>query len=76
MAEYDAKTSDNKCIFCEIFAGRIDAGIFWEDEEFMAFLTTYPSTEGFSCVIPKNHFDSDVLKMPDDVLQRFILATL
>lgn len=74
MAEYQAKTVDNKCIFCEIIAKRIDAGIYWENDEFMAFLATFPSTEGFSCVVPKTHFGSDVLKMPDDVLQRFILT--
>ena len=74
MAQYAAKTIDNKCVFCEIVSGKIEAGIFWENDEFMAFLTTFPSTEGFSCVIPKKHFGSDVLKLPDDVLERFILA--
>ncbi|MEK7081184.1 MAG: diadenosine tetraphosphate hydrolase, partial [Patescibacteria group bacterium] len=34
-----------------------------------------PNTEGFSCVIPKKHFGSDVLKMPNDILQQFIVAT-
>ncbi len=41
----------------------------------MAFLAIDPNTEGFSCVIPKEHFGSDVLKMQDDILQRFILAS-
>lgn len=50
-------------------------GIFWQDNEFMAFLSIDPNTEGFSCVVPKQHYGSDVMKMPDDVLQRFILAT-
>jgi diadenosine tetraphosphate (Ap4A) HIT family hydrolase len=75
MAQYEATTPDQKCIFCEIATGRMDtAGIFWQDDEFMAFLSIDPNTEGFTCVIPKTHFGSDVLKMPDDVLQRFILA--
>jgi histidine triad (HIT) family protein len=43
--------------------------------EFMAFLSIDPNTEGFTCVIPKQHYGSDVLKMPDDVLQRFIIAS-
>ncbi len=76
MATYDATTQDNKCIFCEIVAGRIQTpGIFWENDEFMAFLSIDPNTEGFTCVIPKEHHESDVMKMPDDVLQRFILAS-
>ncbi|HQB50902.1 MAG TPA: HIT family protein [bacterium] len=65
----------NSCIFCEIVAGRIKTpGVFWEDEEFMAFLSIDPNTKGFSCVIPKEHYGSDVLKMPDEVLSRFVLA--
>ena len=76
MAKYEATTKDNKCIFCEISAGNIKtAGLFWEDKEFMAWLAIDPNTKGFSCVIPKQHFGSDVLKMPDDVLQRFIIAS-
>lgn len=74
MVSYEEKTSDDKCPFCEIGAGRLQTATFWEDSEFMAFLSVDPNTEGFSCVIPKQHFGSDVLKMPDDVLQRFIIA--
>jgi len=76
MSRYKATTQDNKCPFCEIAAGKLRTpGIFWEDDEFMAFLAIDPNTEGFSCVIPKEHFGSDVLKMQDDILQRFILAS-
>ncbi len=76
MSKYEPTTKDNKCIFCEIVTGNIEtAGKFWEDEEFMAFLSIDPNTEGFSCVIPKKHFDSDVLKMPDNILQKFIIAS-
>jgi len=75
MAKYDAKTKENKCIFCEIVSGNIGVASFWEDEEFLAFLSIDPNTEGFSVLIPKKHFGSDVLKMPDDVLQRFILTS-
>jgi diadenosine tetraphosphate (Ap4A) HIT family hydrolase len=76
MAHYDAKTKDNKCVFCEIASGNLKTpGLFWEDYEFIAFLSIDPNTEGFSCVVPKKHYGSDVLKMPDDVLQRFIIAS-
>ena len=76
MAEYKAKTQDNKCPFCEIAAGTIQTpGLFWESDEFIAFLSIDPNTKGFSCVIPRDHYGSDVLKMPDDVLQRFIIAS-
>ena len=76
MAKYDSKTKDNKCVFCEIASGNIETpGIFWQNEEFMAWLAIDPNTEGFTCVISKQHFGSDVLKMSDDVLQRFIISS-
>ncbi len=75
MAKYEAKTNDDKCPFCEIAEKRIKTSSFWEDSEFMAFLSIDPNTEGFSVVMPKKHFGSDVLKMPNDVLQRFIVAS-
>ena len=49
-------------------------GLFWEDEEYMAFIALTPNTEGFSVVIPKKHFSSDVLKMPDRDLNDFVLT--
>lgn len=74
MKPYDAKTADNKCPFCEIVNGNIKTpGIISENDEFMSFLAINPNTEGFTCVIPKKHFNSDILKMPDDVLQRLIV---
>ena len=75
MSEYPSHTEGQLCVFCEIAAGRFQTpGIFWQDDEFMAFLSIDPNTEGFSCVIPKAHAGSDVLGLPDDLLQRFILA--
>lgn len=75
MGTYDSKTKDNKCVFCEIVSGNLKTpGVFWENDEFTAFLSIDPNTLGMSCVIPKEHFGSDILKMPDDVLQRFIIA--
>jgi diadenosine tetraphosphate (Ap4A) HIT family hydrolase len=75
MVNYKSSTDKGKCIFCEIIKGNIQTpGIFWEDKDFMAFLSTWPSVEGFTVVIPKKHYCSDCLAMPDNVLQRFILA--
>ena len=74
MGNYEAKTGESKCVFCEIVAGHIPAASFWENDEFLAFLSIDPNTEGFSCIIPKKHFESDVLRLPDEILQRFIIA--
>ena len=75
MADYKSSTDEGKCIFCEIVNGNIKSpGIFWEDKQFMAFLSTWPSVEGFTVVVPKKHYGSDVLAMPDKILQEFIIA--
>jgi histidine triad (HIT) family protein len=76
MADYPSTTSENKCVFCEIAKRNISTpGIFWEDDKFMAFLSTWPNCEGNTVVIPKTHFGSDVLAMRDTDLQEFILAS-
>jgi diadenosine tetraphosphate (Ap4A) HIT family hydrolase len=75
MADYKSKTDKGECIFCKIISGEIKTpGIFWENDEFMAFLSTWPNTEGFTVVVPKEHYGSDVLGMLDDKLSKFVLA--
>ena len=75
MAKYNATTKDNKCVFCEIVAGRLPSYVFWEDKNFIAFLSIDPNTEGMSCVIPKKHFGSDIMKMPDKDLYKLMSAS-
>ena len=75
MTDYPSHTPEGDCIFCKIVSGEMSTpGVFWEDDEFMAFLSIFPSTDGFSVVIPKKHYHSDVLALPDDVLSRFVVA--
>jgi diadenosine tetraphosphate (Ap4A) HIT family hydrolase len=72
---YPSVDADGECIFCGIARGAIHTpGVFWENEEFMAFLSLWPNTEGFSVLIPKAHYPSDVLAMPDAVLGRMMSA--
>ena len=76
MAQYRSHTEEGECIFCKIAEGSFHTpGIFWENDKYMAFLSIYPNTEGFSIVMPKSHWPSDVLALPDDELQKLILAT-
>src|SRR5574344_837498 len=75
MAEYESSTEEGNCIFCEIIKGSISTpGIFWENEKYIAFLSIFPSVEGFTVVAPKKHYPSDVLQMPDEDLKEFILV--
>jgi len=75
MANYKSSTDEGKCVFCEIIKGNISTpGIFWEDKEFLAFLSTWPNTEGFTVLVPKKHYPSDVLALPDKELRKIIIA--
>jgi histidine triad (HIT) family protein len=76
MAKYNATTKKGKCIFCEIAAGSISplgGGLFWENKKYMAWLSPFPNTEGFTVIIPKKHYGSDVLAMPDKELAAFVV---
>ena len=74
MADYDSEI-EGKCIFCEIAKGNMKPmgeGLIYEDECYMAWLSPFPNTEGFTVVIPKAHFGSDVLKMPYEKFHEFM----
>lgn len=74
-ANYKPVTESGDCIFCAIAEGKMHTpGIFWENKNYMAFLSIFPNTEGFSVVIPKKHKPSDVLSLPEDELSEFIVV--
>ena len=62
------------CLFCKIVAGIIPSHKIYEDEKYLGFLTIFPNTEGFSIVIPKEHFSSYAFEVPDAVLTGLVLA--
>jgi len=73
--KYSPTTPTGECVFCAMVRGAEPcAGKFWEDHEFMAFLSIAPCTPGFSVVITKEHYPSDVLALPDKLLSRFAVA--
>ncbi len=77
MAQYSSHTSSGNCIFCEIAQWKREPLGWWlfrEDEDHMARLSPFPNTEWFSVVIPKKHYGSDILAMPDKELQAFVWA--
>ncbi|WP_189238748.1 HIT family protein [Planomonospora parontospora] len=43
------------CIFCEIVAGRAEAGIVYDDDNVVAILDHKPATIGHVLVIPRMH---------------------
>ena len=63
------------CIFCKIVNGDIPSHKIWEDEKHIAFLSIFPNTDGFSVVIPKEHFSSYAFDLPDNVLSDLVIAS-
>lgn len=64
----------NDCIFCKIVSGKAPCHKIWEDDDHLAFLNIFPNTLGAAVVIPKIHFASDVLAMPDNDLADLTIA--
>ena len=62
-------------IFDKIVRGEMDAWKVWEDDNFLAFLTPFPNTPGFTVVIPKKSVGDYVFSIPEDVYLDFMKAT-
>lgn len=60
-------------IFTKIAQGRITSYIWHQDEEFMAFLTPFPNTDGLTVVAPKEYKPSYIFAMDDAYYVRFLL---
>jgi len=45
----------NHTIFDDIVSGNMKSWKVWEDQKFLAFLTPFPNTPGFTVVIPKQN---------------------
>ncbi len=66
--------SENACVFCEMVAGRVECHRIWEDDQHLAFLSSFPNTVGVSVVIPKAHHESYVFQVPEAVVQGLMHA--
>jgi len=64
-----------ECIFCKIVRGEVPCYKIWEDEKYLAFLSIFPNTEGFSVVITKKHYPSYAFNLPDKVLTDLVIAS-
>jgi histidine triad (HIT) family protein len=55
------------CLFCKIVKGETPSWNVFESDNYLAFLTPFPNTPGFTVVIPKEHLPSAILSLePDD----------
>jgi diadenosine tetraphosphate (Ap4A) HIT family hydrolase len=65
----------DECIFCKIVKGGIPSFKIWEDDKFVAILDINPNTKGMTLVLTKEHYDSYAFDMPEDIYNKFLLAT-
>ncbi len=47
----------DECKFCQIAQKKVQDYVFWEDEDFIAFLDHNPANPGHCMIIPKKHTD-------------------
>jgi len=62
-------------IFDKIVSGDIPAYTVWEDDDYMAFLTIFPNTPGFTVLIPKTYQGDYVFSMADEQYEGLMRAT-
>ena len=62
-------------IFDDIVSGEIKSWPVWEDEKFLAFLTPFPNTPGFTVVIPKQNPGDYIFSLDDELYIEFMKAT-
>lgn len=54
-------------IFDQILSGEITSYKVWENDSYLAFLTPFPNTPGFTVVIPKENPGDYIFDIDDDI---------
>ena len=69
---YERRVKDGPCFVCAILAGHpdYDQELFFDDGDHVAFLSRYPTLDGYSLVCPRRHVE-DVAR---DLSEREYLA--
>ena len=62
-------------IFDNIISGEWKSWTVWEDDAYMAFLTPFPNTPGFTVVIPKINPGDYIFDVENDVYVGLLQAT-
>ena len=64
----------NRTIFDDIVEGNMKSWKIWEDEKFLAFLTPFPNTPGFTVVIPKANPGDYIFSVDDELYVEMMVA--
>jgi histidine triad (HIT) family protein len=70
------KTIVEKCVFCDIVAGKIPSDIVYQDEDFLAFRDIQPQAPTHLIIIPKAHISSlaELTEQQQEFIGRLILV--
>ena len=63
------------CVFCKIVNKELDSALIWEDKKFIAILDVNPNMKGMTLVISKEHYESDIFDLPDEIYSELMLAS-
>lgn len=66
---------DQNCIFCKILDWQIPSVKIRENDDFVAILDSFPNRKWMTLVISKDHFESDISKLDDVFLAKYMKAT-
>ncbi|KAJ9091221.1 hypothetical protein QFC19_009217 [Naganishia cerealis] len=69
IGEHDASN-----LFARLIKEEIPCWKYYDTPDHVAFLTPYPNTTGYSCVIPKRYFSSDILAMAEEPYRQLLSA--
>lgn len=62
-------------LFDKIVSGEIPSWKVWEDDSYLAFLTPFPNTPGFTVVIPKKNPGDYIFGMDDEAIAGLMVAS-
>ena len=62
-------------IFDKIVSGEIPAYKVWEDDTYLAFLTPFPNTPGYTVVIPKQNVGDYIFNLSDEQYHGLLAAS-
>jgi len=66
-----ASQGQQKCIFCEIIAGRIDSIKIYEDMDILVLMEIMPASKGHILILPKHHYQY-IQEIPDPLMTKLI----
>lgn len=66
---------DETNLFARLIREEIPVYKYFDSPSHVASLTPFPNTPGYSCVVPKRHYPSDILRMPEEAYRELMAIT-